>query len=91
MGTLQIQKLRNAMQEYEADRWRIIASKVGSGFTPNACRDKAQELEAAEAEEQSGYTQSQMGPPGSSDPGPPFPSSDPNPSFQPSDPNQSFQ
>ncbi|KAF2010532.1 hypothetical protein BU24DRAFT_313053, partial [Aaosphaeria arxii CBS 175.79] len=38
-------KLRNAMQEYENDRWRIISSKVGSGFTPVACRDKAQELE----------------------------------------------
>ncbi|KAH7066259.1 hypothetical protein BKA63DRAFT_158657 [Paraphoma chrysanthemicola] len=63
-------KLRNAMQEYENDRWRIISSKVGSGFSPAACRDKAQEIEAIEAAEeedqeqeqhQSGYTSSQMG------------------------------
>ncbi|KAF2278934.1 uncharacterized protein EI97DRAFT_223684 [Westerdykella ornata] len=56
-----VQKLRNAMQEYENDRWRIIASKVGQGFTPAACREKAAELEALEAggqeEEESGYTQ----------------------------------
>lgn len=39
-----VQKLRNAMQEYENDRWRIISAKVGSGFSPAACRDKAAEL-----------------------------------------------
>jgi hypothetical protein len=56
------------MQEYENDRWRIISSKVGSGFSPAACRDKAQEIEAIEAAEeeeqsqhQSGYTSSQLG------------------------------
>ena len=38
-------RLRNAMTEYEADRWRIIAGKVGNGFTPVACRDKAREWE----------------------------------------------
>ncbi|CAO2649840.1 Nn.00g011320.m01.CDS01 [Neocucurbitaria sp. VM-36] len=72
-------KLRNAMQEYENDRWRIISSKVGSGFSPAACRDKAAEIEAVElaaAEEeehehsqhQSGYTSSQLAS-GPSDPG----------------------
>lgn len=72
------------MHEYENDRWRIIASKVGSGFSPTACRDKAQEIEAVEAEEeeQSGYTQTQLGAPGPSDPGPPYQTNDPNPSFQ---------
>jgi hypothetical protein len=64
------------MQEYENDRWRIISSKVGQGFSPAACREKAEHLEAqemAEAEgEQSGYTQSQL------DPGP----SDPASSYQ---------
>ena len=62
------------MQEYENDRWRIISSKVGSGFTPVACRDKAAELEALETaaaedeeEEQSGYAQTQLAS-GSSDP-----------------------
>jgi hypothetical protein len=60
-----VQKLRTAMQEYENDRWRIISSKVGNGFSPTACRDKAAELATegeAEAEEgeESGYTQAQM-------------------------------
>ena len=39
------------MQEYENDRWRIISSKVGSGFSPTACRDKAEQLEAVEMAE----------------------------------------
>jgi len=57
----QVQKLQQAMQEYENDRWRIISSKVGSGFSPTACRDKAAEIEAQEDEEkgQSGYTPNQ--------------------------------
>jgi hypothetical protein len=71
----QVQKLRNAMSEYENDRWRIIASKVGSGFTPAACREKAQELEVVEqvgeeGEEEGdgeGYTQGDIAGP-SSDP-----------------------
>jgi hypothetical protein len=76
------------MQEYENDRWRIIASKVGSGFTPAACREKAQQIDAVVAEEeedddeQSGYMQPQLGAPGSSDPGPAYQTHDPNPSFQ---------
>ena len=55
------------MQEYENDRWRIISSKVGSGFSPAACRDKASEIEAIEAveeeeqeQQQSGYTSSHL-------------------------------
>ncbi|KAF2265540.1 hypothetical protein CC78DRAFT_186588 [Lojkania enalia] len=69
-----VQKLRTAMHEYENDRWRIISSKVGSGFSAAACREKAQELEALEAEEeeeQSGYTQAQIAS-SSSDPAPTF-------------------
>ena len=54
------------MHEYETDRWRIIASKVGQGFSATACREKASELEEeAEAggeEEESGYTQTQLAP-----------------------------
>ncbi len=38
-------KLRNAIREYENDRWRIISSKVGNGFSPAACKDKAVELD----------------------------------------------
>ncbi|OGM42210.1 Myb-like transcription factor [Aspergillus bombycis] len=40
-----VQRLQRAMQEYENDRWRIIAGKVGNGFTPAACRERASQLE----------------------------------------------
>lgn len=33
------------MHEYDQDRWRIIASKVGNGFSAAACKEKAMELE----------------------------------------------
>ncbi|KAK4504542.1 hypothetical protein PRZ48_005458 [Zasmidium cellare] len=39
-----IHRLRTAIQEYETDRWRIISSKVGNGFSATACKDKALEL-----------------------------------------------
>ncbi|KAA8913418.1 hypothetical protein FN846DRAFT_772164 [Sphaerosporella brunnea] len=39
-----VQRLRTAMTEYEQDRWRLIAAKVGSGFSPAACREKAREI-----------------------------------------------
>ncbi|EEQ33070.1 MYB DNA-binding domain-containing protein [Microsporum canis CBS 113480] len=39
-----VQRLRNAIQDYENDRWRIVATKVGSGFSPAACREKAAEI-----------------------------------------------
>ena len=32
------------MQEYESDRWRIISTKVGHGFSAAACKTKAAEL-----------------------------------------------
>lgn len=81
-----VQKLRNAMQEYENDRWRIISSKVGNGFSPAACRDKAQQLAQEEGgsvvgvgvgeeeAEASGYPQAGMGvgAGGSSDPNAPY-------------------
>jgi hypothetical protein len=41
----QLQRLRNAIQEYEDDRWRVISTKVGNGFSAAACKDKAAELE----------------------------------------------
>ncbi|KAL1880774.1 hypothetical protein VTK73DRAFT_5159 [Phialemonium thermophilum] len=34
----QDQKLRAALQDYENEKWRIVANKVGTGFTPAACR-----------------------------------------------------
>ena len=44
----QTQKLRTAMQEYENDRWRIISTKVGNGFSATACKEKATEFENEE-------------------------------------------
>ncbi|KAK5004860.1 hypothetical protein LTR16_004939 [Cryomyces antarcticus] len=44
-----VQKLKTAMQDYDTDRWRIISGKVGSGFSPAACKEKAEELEAEAA------------------------------------------
>ncbi len=41
----QLEKLRNAIQEYDNDKWRIISSKVGNGFSAAACKDKAAEIE----------------------------------------------
>ncbi|KAF1816023.1 hypothetical protein P152DRAFT_380051, partial [Eremomyces bilateralis CBS 781.70] len=41
-----VQKLRHAMQEYENDRWRVISSKLGSGFSPTACKEKSDEIRA---------------------------------------------
>ncbi|KAK3313744.1 hypothetical protein B0H66DRAFT_359711 [Apodospora peruviana] len=38
------QKLRTALQDYENEKWRIVANKVGTGFTPAACRERATEL-----------------------------------------------
>ena len=32
------------MQDYESDRWRIISTKVGNGFSAAACKAKAAEL-----------------------------------------------
>ncbi|KAK3615174.1 hypothetical protein LTR56_026758 [Elasticomyces elasticus] len=39
-----IQRLRTAVDEYEADRWRIISDKIGNGFSAAACREKAVSL-----------------------------------------------
>jgi hypothetical protein len=36
------------MQEYEADRWRIISGKVGNGFSAVACKDKALEMDTTD-------------------------------------------
>ena len=40
------------MQDYENDRWRIISSKVGNGFSATACEAKADELEAEERKDE---------------------------------------
>ncbi|KAK3692021.1 hypothetical protein B0T22DRAFT_502840 [Podospora appendiculata] len=38
------QKLRTALQDYENEKWRIVANKVGTGFTPAACRERSAQL-----------------------------------------------
>lgn len=47
------------MDEYEKDRWRIIAGKVGNGFTPAACREKGLELGRQHQEQQQEDNQEQ--------------------------------
>ncbi|KAG6084203.1 hypothetical protein E4U33_003786 [Claviceps sp. LM78 group G4] len=37
-------KLRAALADYETEKWRIIAHKVGNGFTPAACRERAMQM-----------------------------------------------
>ncbi|EON67235.1 hypothetical protein W97_06488 [Coniosporium apollinis CBS 100218] len=67
-----VDRLRQAMREYETDRWRIVSAKVGNGFSPAACRDRAAELQAeADLEAEEGYEQTELGG-GSSDPAAPF-------------------
>ncbi|ODA82642.1 hypothetical protein RJ55_01150 [Drechmeria coniospora] len=44
-------KLRKALQDYENEKWRIVAHKVGSGFTPAACRERAGQLSGDEPEQ----------------------------------------
>ena len=41
---MQDQKLRTALADYESEKWRIIANKVGTGFTPVACRERVEQL-----------------------------------------------
>lgn len=42
------QKLTMALQDYENEKWRIVANKVGTGFTPAACRDRAEQLQSGD-------------------------------------------
>lgn len=45
------QKLRTALQDYENEKWRFVSNKVGPGFTPQACRERAAQLLGGEAGE----------------------------------------
>ncbi|GAB7366242.1 hypothetical protein MBLNU230_g7799t1 [Neophaeotheca triangularis] len=40
-----VARLRAAVEEYEADRWRAISGKVGNGFSAAACREKVLEMD----------------------------------------------
>ncbi|CAI7603865.1 unnamed protein product [Penicillium bialowiezense] len=34
-------RLKRAMEDYDNDKWRVISQKVGNGFTPVACQERA--------------------------------------------------
>lgn len=64
----QDRKLRAALDDYENGKWRVISSRLGTGFTPAACRERADELwgdapadveEATSVPETSGSEQSE--------------------------------
>ncbi len=66
------------MDEYETDKWRLVAAKVGSGFSPTACQEKAEELEVQEEYDEGTGSDSQTS---ASAPMQPYTaSSDPHPS-----------
>ncbi|KAF7526692.1 hypothetical protein G7054_g10671 [Neopestalotiopsis clavispora] len=46
------QKLRAALADYENEKWRIVANKMGTGFTPVACRERAEQLAEGTDEEE---------------------------------------
>lgn len=50
LHALQDHKLRSALNDYENEKWRIVAHKVGSGFTPAACRERASQMQDEEPE-----------------------------------------
>lgn len=59
-----LERLCQALEEYERDRWRIVSQKVGNGFSATACKDKANELNEGPVErcdfdvEENGHLQS---------------------------------
>ena len=52
-----MQRLRNAIQEYENDRWRVISHKMGFGFSVAACKEKAAKLGAEDRAREEPATQ----------------------------------
>jgi len=41
----QIQRLKEAIQDVELERWKLVANKVGNGSSASACQRKAEELD----------------------------------------------
>lgn len=37
--------LRKAVDDYEHERWNVVAQKMGNKFSPQACRDKLKQLQ----------------------------------------------
>lgn len=44
----QVERLRHAILEYKSEKWRIISSKVGHGFSAAACQQKAEETDLSD-------------------------------------------
>lgn len=52
LGSLQDNKLRQAVAEVEKDKWRQVAVKLGkTGINAKACEERFETLEAYEARE----------------------------------------
>ncbi|KAH7038073.1 uncharacterized protein B0I36DRAFT_346099 [Microdochium trichocladiopsis] len=45
------QKLRNAIRDWENEKWRFVSNKVGPGFTPHACQQRSRILSGEITEE----------------------------------------
>lgn len=56
----QLDKLRISLEEYEHDRWRIISTKVGNGFSASACKEKIDEMNGIPPERRSPIADDQL-------------------------------
>lgn len=56
----QLDRLRQSLEEYEHDRWRIISGKVGNGFSAGACKEKIDELNGIPVERRSPLADDQL-------------------------------
>jgi hypothetical protein len=56
----QLDRLRQSAAEYEQDRWRVISSKVGNGFSAAACKEKLDELNGIPIERRSPIADDQL-------------------------------
>ncbi|KAL6890967.1 hypothetical protein GGI43DRAFT_211022 [Trichoderma evansii] len=50
------QRLLEALQSYEDEKWRIVAQRVGSGVTPMGCCDRVWELFNIQVDDASPFT-----------------------------------
>ncbi|GAB7322086.1 hypothetical protein MBLNU13_g03120t1 [Cladosporium sp. NU13] len=55
-----LEKLRVSLEEYEHDRWRIVSSKVGNGFSAAACKEKIDEMNGIPPERRSPLADDQL-------------------------------
>ena len=56
----QLDRLRQSLDEYEHDRWRIISGKVGNGFSAAACKEKIDEMNGIPIERRSPIADDQL-------------------------------